>query len=101
MELHLKREDELLGTLRSYSTDFPWVNCKFEPLPAFENLRPLFSEELRLLDAGLGDGDQVEKWEAAYNRITSAGLRLFDVEKEDYIDEFLLHIDGDEAWFRY
>jgi hypothetical protein len=101
MELHLKRADELLGTLRSYSTDFPWVNCRFEPLPAFEDVRPLFDEELRLLDTGLVDSDQVEQWEIAYNRITSIGLRLFDIEQENYIDEFLLHIRGDEAWFRY
>ncbi|HYW71121.1 MAG TPA: hypothetical protein VE961_08810 [Pyrinomonadaceae bacterium] len=70
-------------------------------MPAFENFRPLFIEELRLADAGLVDADQIEQWEVAYERITSAGLRLFDTEQDNFIDEFLLHIDGDEAWFRF
>jgi len=96
MELHLKRAEELLGVLRSYDTDFPWVNCKFEATPSFDDIRPLFEEELRLLDA-----DQMDEWEPTYEQINSLSLQLIDIEDNKNIDEFLLHIRGNEAWVRF
>lgn len=96
MELQLKRGDELLGTLRSYDSNFPWVNCKFEPNESFEELRPLFDEELRLLD-----GEDMTAWEETSNRILALNLKLIDLKNGNEIREFLLHIKGDEAWFRF
>ena len=95
MELHLKRGEELLGVLRSYDSDFPWVNCRFEPTSSFDAIRPLFDEELKLLDA-----DQMDEWETVYARINSLGLKLIDTKDKKTIDEFLLHVRGNEAWFR-
>ena len=94
MELHLKQGEKLLGILRSYDTDFPWVNCKFEATPSFNDIRPLFDQELRLLDA-----DQMDDWETAYERIKSLSLKLFNTSDMKNIDEFLLHIRENEAWF--
>ena len=96
MELHLKRRDELLGVLRSLDTDFPWVNCIFEPTTSFDEVRPLFDEELKLLDA-----DQMEEWETAYERINALKLQLIATKDDKDVGEFLLHIRGKEAWFRY
>jgi hypothetical protein len=56
----------------------------------------LFEEELKLLDA-----DRMDEWETAYERITSLGLQLIDMKDKKSIDEFLLHVRGNEAWFRF
>jgi len=96
MELHLKRGEELLGVLRSKDTDFPWVNCEFEPSASFAKVQPLFEEELTLLDA-----DMMDEWQIAYDRISDLGLQLMDTKDEKDIGEFLLHIRGNEAWFRF
>lgn len=96
MELHLKRGVQLLGVLISKTTDLPWVNCEFNPTASFKEVQPLFDEELNLLDADLMDA-----WQDAYDRIKTLGLRLIDTKDEKDIGEFLLHIRGNEAWFRY
>ena len=96
MELHLKCGEELLGILRSYDIDFPWLNCKFQPTVAFREVEPLFEEELKFLNA-----DDMEAWETAYSRVEALGLRLVDIKEGKDINEFLLHIQGDEAWCRY
>ncbi len=68
--------------------------CKFEPAASFAELKPLFDDELRLLNR-----DDMRAWEEAYEKIRALKLQLVNGENE--IGEFLLHIDGDEAWFRY
>ena len=92
-EFQLRRGDDLLGTLTSCTPDFPWIFCKFEPCDAFAEQRALFDDELRLLDQ-----EDFVAWEQAYEKIRALNLRLVSA-KED-LSEFLLHIDGDEAWFR-
>lgn len=96
MEFYLKRDEELLGVLRAKRTDFPWLICEFEGTAPFKSVQPLFDEELSLLET-----DRMDAWEFAYNRIKALGLRLIDAKDEMDIGEFLLHIRGDEAWFRY
>ena len=93
MELHLKRGVQLLGVLISKTTDLPWVNCEFNPTASFKEVQPLFDEEL--------DADLMDAWQDAYDRIKTLGLRLIDTKDEKDIGEFLLHIRGNEAWFRY
>ena len=95
MGFHLKRGEQLLGVLISKTTDFPWVSCDFNPTAAFEEVQPLFDEELKLLEADLMDA-----WQSAYDRINALGLRLIDTTDETDIGEFLLHIRGNEAWLR-
>ena len=96
MEFHLMRGEEVLGVLVLKTTDFPWINCEFKPAASFEEVRSYFDEELKLVEA-----DSMEEWESAYARINALGLRLIDVEKGEDIGDFLLHVQGDEAWFRY
>jgi len=62
----LRRGDELVAELVVTGGDFPWLNATVRATPAFDELRPLFAEELRLLDRLDQD---VEAWEAAYDRI--------------------------------
>ena len=95
-EFELRRGQVVVGKLTSSTSDFPWLFCKFEPCDSFEELRTLFADELRLLNA-----DDMVAWEAAYEKIRALNLRLVDVKEDNEIGEFLLHIDVDEAWFRY
>ena len=96
MDLHLKQGGKLLGTLCPYDSDMFWTNCKFESTEAFQKFKPLFDEELRLLE-----DEDWDKWEEVYNRITSLKLELINLENGKIIDEFLLHIQDDEARLRY
>jgi hypothetical protein len=97
----LYRDDQLLGELTAASPDFPWHQGDFHPTPAFEEVRPLFERELELLD--LVDGEQMAQWEAVWTAIYDLGVQLRPASARDAsedISEFLLHIDGDEAWWR-
>lgn len=94
----LYRNDQLLGELIATSFDFPWHRGNFRPTPAFEEVRPLFERELELLNA-----DQMVEWEAVWTAIYDLGMRMRPASIRDAsedISEFLLHIDGDEAWWR-
>jgi hypothetical protein len=92
----LYNEQELLGTLVVTDADFPWLNGRFQAEPAFEPVRPLFAEELRLLDT---IDDDVDAWEAAYGQIREAvSLAAPDGRS---VPEFLLHIQGENAWWRW
>lgn len=97
--VQLKLGDALVGVLNIYGTDQPWFLAKFEPTPVFEQFKLLFDDELRFFEdeADFENGT----WEEAYQKIEEAGLRLVDAEGKTKIEEFLLHIEGDEAWFRY
>jgi hypothetical protein len=92
----LKLGQEVFGVLTRKEIDQPWTFCVFEPTPAFEQYRALFEEELQLLNR-----DDIEHWQQAYHKITSLGFTLEPVGTEDAITEFILHIDGGAAWFRY
>ena len=96
--LELRRGDVLLGTLHACGSDQPWLVCRFEATAAFEEVRPLFDEELRIMDS-MSDLD-VDAWERAYGRIDNLGLRLVPADGGDAIDAFLLHIQGQRARFR-
>ena len=92
----LRRGDELVAELVVTGGDFPWLNATVRATPAFDELRPLFAEELRLLDQLDHD---VEAWEAAYDRVRQAVI----LERPDgfAVPEFLLHVDGGDAWWRW
>ena len=56
-------------------------------------MKPWFDEALALIEA-----DDLERFEAAYDRISE---ELMLVSPSGPVADFLLHIDGDEAWFRW
>jgi len=57
-------ETRLVAELVVTGGDSPWLYATVLPTPAFDELRPLFVEELRLLDRLDQD---VEVWEAGYD----------------------------------
>ncbi|MYZ39652.1 hypothetical protein [Streptomyces sp. MnatMP-M17] len=90
------REDgRTVGHITIEVADFPWLSGRFTPGPAFESVRPLFDHELALLDRI--DEDQAA-WEASYDAVERA-VSLHSPTGP--VAEFLLHIKGDRAWFRW
>jgi hypothetical protein len=90
----LYRGEELVSELTVTEIDFPWLHARFMARPAFEPLTALFAEELALVD-----DDETDCWDAAYDRIRSV-VRLTYPDGRD-VPEFLLHIEGDVAWWRW
>ncbi|WP_225997032.1 hypothetical protein [Myceligenerans pegani] len=86
---------DFLALLTVTDHDWPWLHANLSPAPAFDAWRSAFDDERRLLER---IDDDAEAWEAAYDVISSA-LTLRDPEGTD-AEMFLLHIDGDAAWWR-
>jgi hypothetical protein len=90
----LLRGAEVLGEIVIDDGDFPWLYGTLHPRPAFEQVRSLFDEEWALAEAD----DDVEAWERAYDRIRES-LEL--VAPHGPVSDYLLHVQGAEAWFRW
>jgi len=78
-------------------SDFPWLYGRVVARPGFAEVRPLFVEELPLIDEI--DSDDGAAWDAVYARIR-ATVRLVYPDGRN-VPEFILHIDGDLAWWRW
>lgn len=89
----LRSGDALIGEILIDEADFPWLSGRFAAGPAFEPLRELFARELALVE-----GEEYEEWERAYDEIRR---RVSLTSPDGPVPEFLLHIDGDTAWFRW
>lgn len=92
----LCRGKELIAELIVVGTDQPWLRANVRATPNFANARPLFDEELARLDSIDAD---YHAWEAAQQRLQDE----FRLVRPDGAQpaEFLLHVDGDEAWWRW
>ena len=93
---------EEVAALEVVDGDFPWLIATVHPRPRFAEVRAVFDAEAsRVRDGTEGgwDDDVVERWEQAHARIRSD----FDLVRPDGVTvaEFLLHIDGDEASWRW
>jgi hypothetical protein len=87
---------DLLGAIDVRDSDFPWLSGVWTPTREFDSVAPLFRHELELLD-GIDDG--VDEWEAAYAKVCEAVTLHYPDGR--VVPEFLLHIDGAKAWFRW
>jgi len=88
---------KVLGTLTYRTVDQPFFHCHFSPTADFAEVAPLYAAELESLNTG-----RMDRWEQDYEKILALGLKLIPVEPDTSppIEEFLLHVDGDTAWFR-
>ncbi|WP_340563517.1 hypothetical protein [Streptomyces sp. GSL17-111] len=89
----LMREDALMGTITVDEADFPWLRGRFVPERAFEEVKPWFDEVHVIVEA-----EEFERFDDAYDRIEGA---LTLLSSSGPVDEFLLHIHEDRAWFRW
>ncbi|GAB7051329.1 hypothetical protein [Catenuloplanes indicus] len=94
--LHRRRGGELLASLVVTGGDFPWLHARVEPAGGLEDVRPLFVDELRLLERV---DEDVEAWERAYDAVRNVVVLRYPDGRD--VPEFLLHVDGDEAWWRW
>jgi hypothetical protein len=92
----LTRESKLVGVIDVRDVDFPWLSGTWTPTADFDDVAPLFRHELALMNALK---DDVDEWEAAYAQVREAVTLHYP--DGNVVPEFLLHIDGDEAWFRW
>src|SRR5262245_14214484 len=81
---------------RRHQPGLPWLHARAGPAEGFAGLRPLLAGELRLLDHL---DEDLPAWEAACSRVRDAvSLHAPDGH---LVPEFLLHIDGEQAWWRW
>jgi hypothetical protein len=92
--------DELVADLVVTGLDDPWLLARVEPGPAHERYRPLFAADLT--DAADDDEDEEDDDEPVDPRFAEMrrALRLCN-PKGKAVTAFLLHVDGDEAWWRW
>ncbi|MFD0266295.1 hypothetical protein ACFVGY_06845 [Streptomyces sp. NPDC127106] len=88
-----ERERELLGEIEIVETDFPWLRGRFTAQRAFAEFRPWFDEALAALEE-----EDFERFDEVYESMTRT---LSLVSPAGPVAEFLLHIQGGEAWFRW
>ena len=87
----------LVGTIDVLESDFPWLSGLFKPAASFGEFRDAFTHELELVEGDLEH--HVDQWESLYRSIRD---RLQLVRPDGTaVPEFLLHIRGTKAWFRY
>ena len=86
--------ETLVADLVVTGGDFPWLTAAVEGQPALAAFRPLFDEEWAVTEA--------EDWDRADTlvREITDNLTLTDPQGVR-VAEFLLHIQGDEAWWRW
>ncbi|QIJ66210.1 hypothetical protein [Streptomyces sp. JB150] len=90
-----------IGEILIYDADFPWLSGAFTPGPAYDDtVRDLFARELELVER-LAEQDEdalVDAWEKVYDEIRR---RVSLCSPDGPVPDFLLHIEGDRAWFRW
>lgn len=93
--LQRRTDGQTVAALVVVGGDFPWLNARVEPREGFEVFLPLFAEDLAQADRT----DDGAAWDQAYHAIRAAlSLRY---PNGDEVPEFLLHIDGPDAWWRW
>ncbi|MEV0483542.1 hypothetical protein AB0I69_23430 [Streptomyces sp. NPDC050508] len=88
--------EEPVGDILIDDADFPWLSGRFTAGPAFGGVEELFARELALTNAD-DDGHWI-RWEEAYDEIRR---QVTLTSPDGPVPEFLLHIEGDRAWFRW
>lgn len=85
-----------VATLIVDDADFPFLRARVEATTAFSAVRPMFDEELRALET---IDEAPDAWDRTYLEIQSR-LTLVDPTGRA-VPEYVLHIDGDRAWWRW
>ncbi|MCZ0991268.1 hypothetical protein [Streptomyces diastatochromogenes] len=85
--------EESVGEIVIDEADFPWLSGRFTTGPGFAAVQDLFARELALMEE-----ESWDEWESAYDEIRR---RVSLSSPDGPVPEFLLHIEGDRAWFRW
>jgi hypothetical protein len=85
--------EEPVGDILIDDADFPWLSGRFTAGPGFAGVRELFARDRTLVEE-----EKWQEWEEAYDEIRR---RVSLHAPGGPVPEFLLHIEGDRAWFRW
>ena len=95
----LTQGDRLCGVITVHEVDQPWVSGRWTPTAEFALWAGLFERDLALVRADSWDEVGVADFEEVQAAIRQAlQLRYPDGRT---VPEFLLHVDGSTAWFRW
>ena len=95
----LVKGDLVLAELFMGEVDFPFLYGKARVTEHFPLVKPYFDLDAVTLTENLDD-DHYEELDQMYEQMKAEGVRLVDPGGEP-VAEFLLHIDGSDASFRY
>ncbi|MFF1380702.1 hypothetical protein [Streptomyces sp. NPDC058308] len=87
-----------LGTLTLQEIDQPWFRCHFTGAPAWEAVRPVLEEWTHSMEEAETDHSRVGRALAAVDALQ---LSLVPAHGDEPIDDFLIHVRGTSASFRY
>jgi hypothetical protein len=93
--LGLLRGGVLLGRLTLVGGEQPLLHYRFQATPAFREVEPLFAAELETFQA-----DDLDRWQAEYDKIRAPGLALELPDGGVYAGDFVVHVEGDKARLR-
>lgn len=97
--LQLRQGEILLGYLDVDYVDQPLFICTFTPFAIFENYRSLFDTDARLISNHNRCAAEEEVLRRVMEQIRRLSLRIIGLNGE--AGDFVLHIDGQRAWFSY
>ncbi|MFF0064212.1 hypothetical protein ACFYRC_22175 [Streptomyces sp. NPDC005279] len=93
------RGETHLGTLTLDYIDQPWFYCHFDATPEWEAVRPTLDA---WTEATLARNDPDElRIARAWQAVDALKLTLVPIHGGERVDEFLIHVEDDEARFRY
>ncbi|MGW3144036.1 hypothetical protein ACWDG1_05000 [Streptomyces sp. NPDC001177] len=88
----------LLGALTLDGIDQPWFRCRFTGTPAWEDARSILEEWTHSIEAEEPDSPRVEQ---VLRAVDALHLALVPADGNEPIDDFLIHVRGAQASFRY
>ncbi|MFB7134416.1 hypothetical protein ACFCZY_22695 [Streptomyces sp. NPDC056237] len=94
----LMQAHTLLGTLTLDEIDQPWFRCHFTGTQAWEDVRPVLEEWTHSIEPEEPDPPKVDQ---ALRSVDALHLALVPTDGNEPIDDFLIHIRGSRASFRY
>lgn len=92
-----------LATITPTEHDFPWIYGTIARTEHFVIVADYFRRDLeavRRVDDGEESEADYDALDVSYEQLKADGVRLLAPEGEP-VAEFLMHVDGDDAWFRY
>ncbi|MGY4981696.1 hypothetical protein ACWCYL_31880 [Streptomyces sp. 900105755] len=89
----LCRGEEVVGEILIEEGDFPWLSGRFVPTAGFAGVKPLFEREL-----ALAEEEEWDEWDSVIGEINE---KLQLVAPAGPVAEFLLHVEGEQASFRW
>ncbi|MEV7386874.1 MULTISPECIES: hypothetical protein [unclassified Streptomyces] len=89
----VRGRQEAIGEIVIEEADFPCLSGSFTPGPGFADVQDLFARELVL-----AEDEDWEAWGEVHDEIRR---QVSLISPDGPVPEFLLHIEGDRAGFRW